>query len=73
MKEWKSVKHHLLNTNQQKTQNCLDHPFLTLLRSSIKVGKWRSDSLRGEQTHLKKGKTSHLHHFFSKGQRASPT
>ena len=52
MKEWKSVKHHLTNTNQQKTKKSLDHPFLTLMGSSIKVGKWISDSFHGVQTHL---------------------
>ena len=54
MKERKSIKHKLINTNQQITKNRLDHPFLSLIRSSIKVGKWTSDSFRGEQTHIDK-------------------
>ena len=40
-----------MQTNK-KHKNWLGHPFLTLMRSCIKVGKWRSDSFRGEQTHL---------------------
>ena len=51
MTQWKSVEQYLRNTNQQKFKKWLDHPFLTLMRSSTKLGKWRSDSFRGEQTH----------------------
>ena len=52
MTQWKSVEQYLRNTNQQKSKNWLDHPFFTLMRSSTKLGKWRSDSFRGEQTHI---------------------
>ena len=52
MTQWKSVEQYLRNTNQQKSKNLLDHPFFTLMRSSTKLCKWRSDSFRGKQTQM---------------------
>ena len=68
LKQWTSAEQYLINTNQQKTKNCLDHPFLTLLRSSSKVAKWRIDSFHGEQTHISScfnGRNERKRHFFS--------